>query len=58
MGGFEDTFKDRIHRFLEQLTAGAKPEEIDGSGVEGLAAQKVLAAAIESLDTEKIVYVR
>ncbi len=58
MGGFEDTFKDRIHRFLEQVTAGVKPEEIDGSGAEGLAAQKVLAAAIESLDTEKIVYVR
>jgi predicted dehydrogenase len=55
---FEDTFRNRIHKFLQQVTEGAKPEEIDGSGAEGLAAQKVLQAAIESLDSGKIVYVR
>ena len=55
---FEDTFRNRIHKFLQQVTDGAKPEEIDGSGAEGLAAQKVLQAAIESLDTGKIVYVK
>ena len=55
---FEDTFRNRIHRFLEQVTEGATPEEIDGSGADGLAAQKVLQAAIESLDTGKIVYVK
>lgn len=54
---FEDTFQDRIHRFLEQVTAGVRPEEIDGSGVEGLAAQKVLQAAIDSLNTGTIVKV-
>lgn len=58
MQGFEDTFKNRIHRFLEQVDAGVAPEEIDGSGADGLAAQKVLAAAIESLETETVVYVR
>jgi predicted dehydrogenase len=56
--GFEDTFQDRIHRFLEQVSAGVSPEEIDGSGADGLAAQKVLQAAIESLDNETIVYVK
>jgi predicted dehydrogenase len=57
MGGFEETFKNRIHRFLEQVDAGVAPAEIDGSGADGLAAQKVLAAAIESLENETVVYV-
>lgn len=56
--GFEDTFQDRIHRFLEQVSAGVPPEEIDGSGADGLAAQKVLQAAIESLNNGTIVYVK
>ena len=54
---FEDTFRDRIHCFLAQVSAGAKPEEIDGAGVDGLAAQKVLQAAIESLETGTVVSV-
>ncbi len=58
MRDFEETFKNRIRRFLEQVEAGVEPSEIDGSGAEGLAAQKVLAAAIESLDTETVVYVK
>ena len=52
---FDDTFRARIHTFLEQVAAGASPEEIDGSGADGLAAQTVIAAAIESLDTGQIV---
>ncbi len=55
---FEDTFRDRIHIFLEQVQAGAKPEEIDGSGADGLAAQKVLQAAIESLESGTVVKVK
>jgi predicted dehydrogenase len=55
---FNDTFRNRIHKFLEQVAQGVAPAEIDGSGADGLAAQKVLAAAIESLDSEKVVYVR
>jgi predicted dehydrogenase len=55
---FEDTFRNRIHKFLEQICAGARPDEIDGSGEDGLAAQKVLQAAIESLDTGTIVQVK
>jgi predicted dehydrogenase len=57
-GDFVSTFKDRIHTFLQQITDGVPPDQIDGSGADGLAAQKVLAAAIESLDTETVVYVR
>lgn len=57
MGGFEDTFRNRLHRFVEQVSEGAAPDEIDGSGADGLAAQKVLAAAIESLETERVVYI-
>ena len=57
MREFEDTFVNRIHRFLEQVSEGTDPEEIDGSGADGLAAQRVLAAAIESLEKEAVVYV-
>ena len=57
MRDFEDTFVNRLGRFVEQLEEGAKPEEIDGSGHDGLQAQKVLAAAIESVKKEAVVYV-
>ena len=58
MRDFEDTFRNRIHRFLEQVSTSAAPEEIDGSGADGLAAQRVLAAAIESLETQTVVKIR
>lgn len=54
---FAETFRNRLGRFVEQLNEGAAPEEIDGSGADGLAAQKVLAAAIESIKTETVVHV-
>jgi len=54
---FNDTFKDRINTFLKQILDGAKPEEIDGSGEEGLSAQIVIEAAIRSLDTGRVVNV-
>ena len=53
MARFEDTFSDRLHRFLEQVSQGVSPEEIDGSGADGLAAQEVIQAGIESLETGK-----
>ncbi|MBI4531134.1 MAG: Gfo/Idh/MocA family oxidoreductase [Candidatus Latescibacteria bacterium] len=58
MRGFDDTFTNRIHRFLEQVSEGVDPASVDGSGADGLAAQKVLTAAIESLERETVVYVR
>ncbi len=45
---FGDTFRLRIHRFLEQVSQGVPPEQIEGSGAEGLAAQEVIEAAIRS----------
>lgn len=54
---FEDTFTDRIHRFVEQMHEGCAPEAVDGSGADGLAAQKVLAAAIESVQSNCVVEV-
>lgn len=56
MRDFEDTFRNRIHRFVDQVVDGVAPSDVDGSGVDGLAAQKVLQAAIESLETERIVH--
>jgi predicted dehydrogenase len=57
MYGFEDTFKDRIHKLVEEMSAGVAPDQIDGPGVDGLAAQKVLAAAIQSIKTGQVVKV-
>ena len=57
MYGFEDTFKDRIHKLVAEISAGVPRDEIDGTGADGLAAQKVLAAAIESIKTGQVVRV-
>ena len=58
MRDFEDTFLNRITRFVEQVAAHTPPDQIDGSGADGLAAQKVLAAAVESVETGNVVRVR
>ena len=55
---FNDTFRERIHTFLRQITDDVPPDQIDGSAAEALAAQKVIAAAIESMETETVVHVR
>ena len=55
--GFDDTFRSRIHSFVQQILEGAAPHEIDGAGIDGLAAQRVIQAAIVSLDTGSIVNV-
>lgn len=57
MRDFVDTFTNRLTRFVEQVNNGVSPGDIDGSGADGLAAQKVLAAAIESIKTGKVVAV-
>jgi predicted dehydrogenase len=48
---FEDTFRDRITSFVRQVADGVPPAEIDGSGAQGLAATRVIHAAIQSLKT-------
>lgn len=55
---FADTFRNRIHRFVEQVLEACPPDQIDGSGADGLAAQKVLAAAIESVENGTVVEIR
>jgi predicted dehydrogenase len=54
MSGFDDTFTYRIHRWLEQITAGVPREEIEGSGEDGLAVQEVIEAAIRSFENGTI----
>ena len=46
---FDDTFRDRIGHFVEQICRGDKPEDIEGSGAAGLEASRVIHAAIASL---------
>ena len=53
--GFFDTFKARITAFAKQIDQGASPEDIDGSGVDGLKAQTVIQAAIDSLLTGNVI---
>ncbi len=54
--GFDDTFRERIRCFVRQVDRGDRPEDIDGSGLQGLEAQKVIHAAIRSLDTGAVVH--
>ncbi len=47
---FDDTFRERLNCFVRHVACGGRPEDVDGSGEEGLAAQTVIHAAIRSLD--------
>lgn len=48
-GQFYDTFAARIKHFADEVDGGAAPEDIDGSGLDGLEASRVIHAAIESI---------
>lgn len=48
--GFNDTFRWRIRRWLEQITAGVPREEMEASGEDGLAVQEIIEAAIRSIE--------
>jgi predicted dehydrogenase len=48
--GFGETFKRRIHRFVEQVSQGAQRDQIDASGEDGLAVQEIIEAAIRSIE--------
>jgi predicted dehydrogenase len=58
MARFEDTFTARIHSFLDEVSRGVAPERISASGADGLAAQEIIQAAIESVERETVVEVR
>jgi myo-inositol 2-dehydrogenase / D-chiro-inositol 1-dehydrogenase len=55
MMSFSETFGSRIGRWVEQNLAGARPEEIDGSGEDALKAQLIIEAAIESWEKGTVV---
>lgn len=55
MSGFGDTFKNRIHRWLEQVTAKVPREEIEASGEDGLGAQEIIEGAIKSHETGQVI---
>jgi predicted dehydrogenase len=57
MTGFNDTFRNRIHRWLEQVSAKVPREQIEASGEEGLAVQEIIEAAIRSHETGSVVEV-
>lgn len=47
---FDDTFRARINSYVAQLIQGVSPDEVDGSGADGLRAQTVIHAGIRSLN--------
>jgi len=55
MRSFGETFKSRIGDWVDQLEAGAKYDEINGSGEDALKAQYIIEGAIQSWETGKIV---
>jgi UDP-N-acetylglucosamine 3-dehydrogenase len=55
MISFNETFGTRLGRWLEQLSEGAAPDQIEGSGEEGLKAFAVQEAAIRSHETGDVV---
>src|SRR5205085_1935652 len=54
---FSDTFRDRIHHFLQKITDCVPPDQIDGSGADALAVQTIIAAAIESLGSGAVLQI-
>ena len=55
MRSFSETFASRIGVWIDQIEAGAKYDEIDGSGEDALKAQLIIEAAIKSFETHSIV---
>jgi len=47
---FDDTFQARIQSFVDEVAADVPPEDINGSGQQGLEASRVIHAAIKSLE--------
>ena len=48
---FVDTFQNRLATFIQQVADDTPPDQINGSGADGLAAQKVLQGAIDSIES-------
>ena len=55
MQHFRETFGSRINRWIEQNLQQVDPAEIDASGADGLAVQRIIEAAIESWESGQVV---
>jgi predicted dehydrogenase len=55
MMGFGETFDSRIGKWIEQNLQDARPEEIDASGEDALNAQRIIEAAIESWQRDRVI---
>ena len=55
VAGFDDTFTARLGHWLQQLTDGVSPDDIEASGEAGLRVQEILEAAILSFQTKTVV---
>ncbi|MCA1596255.1 MAG: Gfo/Idh/MocA family oxidoreductase [Chloroflexi bacterium] len=55
LSGFNDTFRTRISRWIEQVDDRVPKSEIEASGEDGLAVQEVIEAAIQSHETGAVV---
>lgn len=55
MRAFPETFKSRISDWIEQLDAKTPYDQINGSGVDALRAQKIIEAVIRSFETASVV---
>ena len=58
MTGFGETFRSRIHRWLEQNAEKIPPSKIDGSGEDALKVQTIIEAAITSWEEKRVVDLR
>ena len=52
---FEATIARRVNRWVEQVQAAVPREAIEASGVDGLAVQEIIEAAIQSWEEERVV---
>ena len=55
MESFTDTFVNRINHLVDEIEHNVAPQDIDGSGLDGLKAQVALEAAVQSILQEKVV---
>jgi hypothetical protein len=54
MESFTDTFVNRINHLVDEIARNVAPQDIDGSGLDGLKAQIALEAAVQSILQEKV----
>ena len=58
MGGFGDTFPERIGAWVDDLRKGVSPAKVDAKGADALKVQLVIEAIIESWESGEVVKVQ